>query len=385
MRSQPPELMQTGNRGDGWNATGKALRTEANSLGDLLLRLRERISPLGIDGASWDTLLEGANRLPSSLAAFPFGFELRLKQREPRADFGVSLMYGGIGIAALFDDKPQSLPNHLSPTIRLLDSLDHDAPVLAPVRACMLEYESDPALPDAMHRPGVFLYPFSGSLDAETKSKAPSQDLERLAEGLVSLGGWTLTDGQRRMLRQAERSLPIEASVRSLGVFPARGRHLRFAGAGFPDSDRVAQFLSDARQPEASEAAADVISMLESTRFLTDLCIQLDIYNGGFGQRLGLSFTVPDNCQRGAERRWNPILETLADRGLALPHKLSMLTKMRWGVDTLYGRSGRLLLSVYLSHIKIVLGHGGIEEAKAYVGLRMGTGSVAPNASVKNG
>ena len=76
---------------DQWAATEQQLAREAESLGEILAKLRGHISPVLVGGTGWERLLERARGLPATMAAFPFGFELPLQENGPNADFGVSL------------------------------------------------------------------------------------------------------------------------------------------------------------------------------------------------------------------------------------------------------------------------------------------------------
>ena len=76
---------------DQWAATEQQLAREAESLGEILAKLRGHISPVLVGGTGWERLLERARDLPATMTAFPFGFELPLHENEPNADFGVSL------------------------------------------------------------------------------------------------------------------------------------------------------------------------------------------------------------------------------------------------------------------------------------------------------
>jgi len=70
------------------------LAGEGATMHDLLGRLRDRISPVLIGEQEWEHLLARAGTLPITMGAQPFGFELPLHDRRPRADFGVSRASG---------------------------------------------------------------------------------------------------------------------------------------------------------------------------------------------------------------------------------------------------------------------------------------------------
>ena len=71
--------------------TQDRLAEEGGTMGDLLGNFRNRISPILIGDPEWKLISECASKLPISMGALPFGFELPLHIREPKADFGASL------------------------------------------------------------------------------------------------------------------------------------------------------------------------------------------------------------------------------------------------------------------------------------------------------
>ena len=56
---------------------------------------------------NWGCILECAGRLPITMGALPFGFELPLHARRPKADFGVSLA-SGTRTAAFFRERART-------------------------------------------------------------------------------------------------------------------------------------------------------------------------------------------------------------------------------------------------------------------------------------
>ena len=74
--------------------TQDRLAEEGGAMGDLLGRFRGRISPVLIGDPQWGRILECAGKLPITMGAQPFGFELPLHDARPVADFGVSLASG---------------------------------------------------------------------------------------------------------------------------------------------------------------------------------------------------------------------------------------------------------------------------------------------------
>ena len=70
--------------------TQDRLTGEGGTMGDLLGHFRNRVSPVLVGDSQWQRILECARKLPITMGALPFGFELPLHARSPKADFGVS-------------------------------------------------------------------------------------------------------------------------------------------------------------------------------------------------------------------------------------------------------------------------------------------------------
>ncbi|MXZ80878.1 MAG: hypothetical protein F4Z15_05820, partial [Gammaproteobacteria bacterium] len=87
--------------------TQDRLAEEGGTMGDLLGHFRNRISPILIGEAQWELVLERARKLPITMGALPFGFELPLHARDPETDFGVSLA-SGTRTAAFFEERAQT-------------------------------------------------------------------------------------------------------------------------------------------------------------------------------------------------------------------------------------------------------------------------------------
>ena len=56
--------------------TEDRLAAEGGTMGDLLGHFRNRISPVLIGDPEWELVLERAGKLPITMGALPFGFEL---------------------------------------------------------------------------------------------------------------------------------------------------------------------------------------------------------------------------------------------------------------------------------------------------------------------
>ena len=274
----------------GLTGTEERLIHEAESLGQLLERLSSRVSPVLIGGAGWERLLERASDLPVTLAAFPFGFELRLHENGPNADFGVSLI-GGSRSAAFFEREGQS-PD-ASPSAagiaRLLAAMEPDDSPLRRVagKRMLLEYDIDRGSDGPHPEPGIFLYPDSKTLIGDGR-RFP--DVNIMLDAVSRAAGWSLPDDERGEAERVYLALTPETGVRSVGTFRSRGRGLRLAMTGFKTASEIVAFLENAGWPGEHSTAADIVSRLEQHDAFAYMGVHFDLGAGGIGPKLGLSF-----------------------------------------------------------------------------------------------
>ena len=124
--------------------TQDRLAEEGGTMGELLGHFRNRVSPILIGDPQWDRILACAGKLPITMGALPFGFELPLHASEPRADFGVSLA-SGTGTAAFFRERARADGTDETAGVitRLFGRMEtEDSPLREIVgRKLMLEYD----------------------------------------------------------------------------------------------------------------------------------------------------------------------------------------------------------------------------------------------------
>ena len=143
--------------------TQDRLAEEGGTMGELLGHFRNRVSPVLIGDPQWERILERAGKLPITMGALPFGFELPLHANEPRADFGVSLA-SGTRTAAFFRERARAdgTDETASVITRLFGRMEtEDSPLREIVgRKLMLEYDIGSAGDGARALPGMFLRPW---------------------------------------------------------------------------------------------------------------------------------------------------------------------------------------------------------------------------------
>ncbi len=354
--------------------TQERLAAEADSMGGLLEGLRNLIPPALIGEAEWEGLLGVARELPSTMAAFPFGFELPLNERRPRADLGVSLV-GGTGAAAVFQQKARSGSTDSSAAgiaLFLSETDSEESPLREVVgRKMMLEYDVGSALGGSRPDPGIFLRPAERPIVGDGAGQR-IRDVDVVLDALVSAAGWTPDAAERRQVERVHLAQEGDTQIESIGVFPSRERAIRLAVTGFRNSRAVMAFLERVGWPGQSPVAAATLARLAERGGFVEMGVHLDVDAGGVGPTLGLSYLAKE--RRAKDPRhwldrpdlWTAFIDGLREESLAVPEKLSALAKWAPGPTTLFGVLGPFVLLRGVHHIKLVLAGDRIEQVKGY-------------------
>ena len=355
------------NINEAWIATEARLLHEADSMAELLVRIKPHISARLIDGQAWERLLERAEETPATMAAFPFGFEIPLQDPAPRADFGVSLV-GNSRTAALYQERTRA--GEASPSAAglawLLDETDREDSLLRRVigRKMLLEYDIDPSPGNKQQDPGVFLYPVEGALAGDGRQV---RELGAVHDALAHACGWSSIASERLQLERVYRMLEPDTLIKAVGAFPARERAIRIAATGFKTAPRVTAFLERVGWPGDGAAAGATVSFFEERSAFAYMGVHLDIDANGVGPSLGLSLFPNDKEWLKDIRHWTTIIDVIGEQGYGLPEKLAELAHWSTGSTTLYGKAGPVMLVRGIHHIKLAIREDRVEQAKGYV------------------
>ncbi|MGI9311184.1 MAG: hypothetical protein ACR2P7_06600, partial [bacterium] len=190
------------------------------SMADRIALLKPLIPSALLDGDGWERVLAQARLLPATPALEIIGFELRLGEREPAADFvlapwsdsRVVQHYIRLGQAAAPDSPAAALGKWFAAREHAPDSFRARAHDL-----CILEYDLIGLPRDAAlrHRPpGVFLQPREGN--------ATFADPDALVGALNQIAGWTRDADELRAVRRVFDALGPDGEVFPGGALPAR-------------------------------------------------------------------------------------------------------------------------------------------------------------------
>ena len=353
--------------------TEDRLAEEGGTMGELLGHFRNRISPILIGDTEWKRILQCAGRLPGTMAALPFGFELPLHEPRPVADFGASVA-SGTRTAAFFrqrarTDKSDETARSIS---RLFRQMETEDSILRDIvgRKLMLEYDIGSAQNSERPDPAMFLRPGERPIIG---ARDQQDDVRTVVDALVSCAGWARNDAEREHVERAYLAQPADTRLDSFGVFPARSRSIRLAVMGFKTQQETCAYLENAGWPGRIPAVEAVISRFRERANIVRTGVNIDVREEGLGPTLGLTLIVKQRYTKDARywldglTDWDPFLQALSHEDLVVPGKLEALAGWVSKPTTLFAKSGRFVMLRGIHHIKLVMSANQLERAKAYV------------------
>ena len=353
--------------------TQDRLAQEGDTLDELLGYFRKRVSPVLIGDAEWARILECARRHPITMGAFPFGFELPLHDRSPRADFGVSLTSGTRTAAAFLARAETGQSDETVAAItRLFGHMEAEHSPLRDIvgRKMMLEYDVGTAGTDEPPQPGMFVRPGERPVIGAC---GQARDVSTVVDALVSSVGWERDEAERRNVERAYLAQPGDTRMDSFGVFPSRSRSIRLAIMGFTGKPALRGFLENTGWPGEPDAVDAVIARFEERTNIIKTGVNIDVRADGLGPTLGLYFIVKHRQTNEARywldglTDWDPFLEALGQEALVIPEKLGALAGWASKPTPLFGKSGRYVLLRGIHHVKLVISGDALQQAKGYL------------------
>ena len=363
--------------------TQERLAKEGADLAELLGHLRDGISTALIGEREWERVLDCAGELPISMGAQPFGFELPLHDRLPRADFGVSLASGNRS-GDFFEERAQGREGDETARAitRLFAQMEAGNAALREVvgRKLMLEYDIGSSPDGDGSMPGLFLRPneqtlFGGAgLDGEVGA---------VVDALVSCVGWEPQADERRNVQRVYLAQPEDTRMDSFGVFPSRERAIRLAVMGFKTPGEIREFLARLHWPGDPAAVEAVLTRFNERAGIERTGLNLDVGAEGLGPTLGLTPIVK---QRYADdprswidglTDWQPLLDALGREEWVVAEKIRALGNWTSKPTTLFARTGRFVMLSGIHHIKLVVSGDQLKQAKGYIYMVL-SGALSP-------
>ena len=353
--------------------TQERLVKEGGTMGDLLGHLRNRISPVLIGTSEWERILDCAGKLPITMGAQPFGFELPLHSASPEADFGASLA-SGTRSAEFFREceRTDETDETAGAIMRVCRQMETENSPLREVvgQKLMLEYDIGSAREGQGSFPGIFLRPGERPIIG---ANGQEDDVVMVCEALASCIGWEINDAEREHLRQAYFAQPEDTRMDSFGVFPSRSRAIRLAVMGFKSQQEVCRYLEDTGWPGQATAADSVIARFRERVSIARIGLNIDVREDGIGPTLGLTLIVKQRYTKDSRywldglTDWAPFLEALDHEDIVFSDKIKALADWVSKPTPLFAKSGRYIMLRGIHHVKLVISDNQLRKAKAYV------------------
>ena len=353
--------------------TQERLAEEGGTMGDLLGHFRDRISPVLIGDAEWERVLECAGKLPITMGALPFGFELPLHSPEPEADLGASLA-SGTSSAEFFRERAETDKTDATAAaiMRICRQMETENSPLRDIagRKLMLEYDIGSAQDGQGSFPGLFLRPGERPIIG---ANGQEDDVVMVSDALASGVGWEINDAERKYLQQAYLAQPEDTRMDSFGVFPSRSRAIRLAVMGFKSQQEVSRYLENTGWPGQIAAVDSVIARFRERVSIARIGLNIDVREDGIGPTLGLTLIVKQRYTRDSRywldgmTDWVPFLEALDQEDIVYSDKIKALAGWVSKPTPLFAKSGRYIMLRGIHHVKLVISGDQLRKAKAYV------------------
>ncbi|MXW93168.1 MAG: hypothetical protein F4114_02320 [Rhodospirillaceae bacterium] len=334
----------------------------------LLQELRPRMPESLVAGHGWRRLLQRVGDLPAA-AASACGFEMKLGDPEPAADFSVAVTPGPVaghyaaeGLGAAPGSMEGWLGRHLS---------DKSGPD-GWIDWMLLAYDIMDVPMGRQAAPRVYL---KAMLAPQAVGGFVTPEL--LAATLARIAGREDHTQESRALTRTLDALPSDAEPVFAAATPERGPGSIRLVIGKVPVPEVGPFLDRLEWPGSASPVLRFLSGIEGVadRFM----IAFDVTADGALPRLGLEM-YPTGAGRADYRallttwltttraNWRSLTERLIEMELCLPAKADGL--LSWPkYETVFGREEVFRLHMGINHVKIVIG-GERLQAKAYAGLK---------------
>lgn len=367
--------------------------SEPKSLACELQVVRQAFPHSLFDGEGWERLLSRAANVPACLIENVFGFELRIGQPEPAADFCITLRadsnkaleflnfaqderYNGMKEP---DKNPHrnlrtdSRRQHTNASLaKLLSELSTDgsfANKAVPQGVIVLEY--DVVAPEVGQNPapGVFwglgehVGPESMCGVVQMIDIAQIQHVNSSLDYRKTLSHSTEDARVASLRRIAEATMPY-GRISQIGTFLGRDQADFRILIRIEDRSTIDELLHAIGWTGNIPKVIDLVSKFDFPD--TSFGISLDVGIGGVGPKVGLEVSTKGGWIGTRIANWQPLIDVLVANGLCRADKGKGLQK--WcGYMRLFSSEMYMLLKG-INHLKISFQNEECLEAKAYLG-----------------
>ena len=362
---------------------------ETGSFEEYLRPIAASVSPALISPAAFSDIGSVVRLLPTTLAYNTFGFECRLGEQSPRADFLV-LVRASNGQDSLAGLHPtSSLPERLMADQiwqRVQDFglrwAEPASPLHRAVDNIWLEFDVDGPTAD-VPVPSVFFGLLWNGADAsggEARVREVEAGLATTAYALRLLSGGELPPRGLKTLAGCFHALLPHEHVFQVGLMMSRGAEAVRLCIQIGTLERAIEYLGEVGWPGSGPDLRDVLGPV--AEIVDYVCLDIDA-GEAVHPKVGLECYFEGNIQPSREPRWGLLLDLLVANGLCTPEKREALLEYPGYADERRAtvpwpeaprRASRLLggrsLSTFvrsLHHVKISYQPGEPLEAKAYL------------------
>ena len=338
--------------------------------GDVLNELRDQIPLSLLAGAGWERLLERVGDLPAVAASSLCGFEFRLDESAPWADFSAPVSRDKVArhhIVRGEASAPMTVDAWLAAHLSNSSATDHW------LESVLLAYDIIGVPPGRPEPPVIYLRLLSGRGRGRIAT-GPAAIARTVAQASARTG----SAPEHRALAWVLGALPTGATLAYVGATPNREpRSVRLLVADIGPQE-VGPLLTKLEWPGSITAVDCLLSGM------ADLCrnfvLLFDVNEDGALPRLGFEMhAISQDITSyralfaawliSSKRDWRPLIQRLVDRQLCIPAKADGL--LSWPrLRTVFGAEGAFELYMGLNHIKLSIEGEGV-RAKAYGGLRL--------------
>lgn len=344
---------------------------ETAGLPALLARVRSFVPASLLDTTAWDRIAGRVGHLPALPVVRRAGFEMRLSDPAPAADFIVALGTRGELFSYYRDRPPSGAGGPSAALAHVLGEVSARPDEWRWLRGVTLEYDIAAVPVGSRPPPGVFLGLKPGFVAGTQVGGRPAG--EAIAQTVADAVGWDRDQEAGQALASVVASMPPQAELMQVGAMPGRGPRLLRITVIFARAGAVADFLTRIRWPGARSEMDPVLGRMADAAPVI-FGVSLGVGPEGVDPRLGLEIYRTRGTEtlgtwvNTAWDDWRPLVDRLGAEGWCRPEKARGLGDLLrlYRIDS---REGAELLYFGLNHLKVSLGSGAI-QTKAYAGMR---------------
>jgi hypothetical protein len=333
--------------------------------------------------------IKGLTRLlPAKISTF-FGFECRLGEANPRADFLIHIQASEAGREILAGiDSQTGLPdffrtNTVWQRVRLFCKEWADVSSVINRKADHIWLEFDIVENDDITKPIPSIFFGPSGIEANAAETTPRHQWV-VEDALRLIMGDKLPPSMEKKIHQCFDLLPPGSHAYQIGTMLSRPLRAVRVCVKYLSPEAVADYISSLRWDGSVQEVRELCADL--SRFVDRIALDIDVINDGptfIGPKIGLECYIDAVSQ--TQNHWANTLDYLLERNICLPTKRDALLEYpgntdEWsdrtvwpehllGLSSFLGIHAASVLQRMLHHVKIVYHPDQPLEAKAYLAV----------------